>query len=297
MKLKGYAYGLISSISYGLIPLFILPIKQANFPIDTTLFYRFFFSALIVGVYLLIKKKSFKIELKQIPILITLGLLYGISADALFLGYDYLSAGIASTLLFVYPLIVAIIMAVFFKEKLTFSAIVAIAFVLAGVILLSFKDGKFELNPIGLGIVFISALGYGLYIVTVNKSKAKEIKGFTLSFYSFLFTTIYYAIKMIIQKESFVLPSLELTFNFFTFAFVTTVISSIALIFAIKEIGSTATSILGASEPVVAVGVSVLLFGENFSWSLGLGIFMIILGVTLNVLGDACQQKRLKTSL
>ncbi|MFV0180415.1 DMT family transporter [Empedobacter falsenii] len=297
MKLKGYAYGLISSISYGLIPLFILPIKQANFPIDTTLFYRFFFSALIVGVYLLIKKKSFKIELKQIPILITLGLLYGISADALFLGYDYLSAGIASTLLFVYPLIVAIIMAVFFKEKLTFSAIVAIAFVLAGVILLSFKDGKFELNPIGLGIVFISALGYGLYIVTVNKSKAKEIKGFTLSFYSFLFTTIYYAIKMIIQKESFVLPSLELTFNFFTFAFVTTVISSIALIFAIKEIGSTATSILGASEPVVAVGVSVLLFGENFSWSLGLGIFMIILGVTLNVLGDAYQQKRLKTSL
>lgn len=297
MKLKGYAYGLISSISYGLIPLFILPIKQANFPIDTTLFYRFFFSALIVGVYLLIKKKSFKIELKQIPILITLGLLYGISADALFLGYDYLSAGIASTLLFVYPLIVAIIMAVFFKEKLTISAIVAIAFVLAGVILLSFKDGKFELNPIGLGIVFISALGYGLYIVTVNKSKAKEIKGFTLSFYSFLFTTIYYAIKMIIQKESFVLPSLELTFNFFTFAFVTTVISSIALIFAIKEIGSTATSILGASEPVVAVGVSVLLFGENFSWSLGLGIFMIILGVTLNVLGDAYQQKRLKTSL
>lgn len=235
--------------------------------------------------------------MKQIPILITLGLLYGISADALFLGYDYLSAGIASTLLFVYPLIVAIIMAVFFKEKLTFSAIVAIAFVLAGVILLSFKDGKFELNPIGLGIVFISALGYGLYIVTVNKSKAKEIKGFTLSFYSFLFTTIYYAIKMIIQKESFVLPSLELTFNFFTFAFVTTVISSIALIFAIKEIGSTATSILGASEPVVAVGVSVLLFGENFSWSLGLGIFMIILGVTLNVLGDAYQQKRLKTSL
>ena len=297
MKLKGYAYGLISSISYGLIPLFILPIKQANFPIDTTLFYRFVCSALIVGVYLLIKKKSFKIELKQIPILITLGLLYGISADALFLGYDYLSAGIASTLLFVYPLIVAIIMAVFFKEKLTFSAIVAIAFVLAGVILLSFKDGKFELNPIGLGIVFISALGYGLYIVTVNKSKAKEIKGFTLSFYSFLFTTIYYAIKMIIQKESFVLPSLELTFNFFTFAFVTTVISSIALIFAIKEIGSTATSILGASEPVVAVGVSVLLFGENFSWSLGLGIFMIILGVTLNVLGDAYQQKRLKTSL
>jgi len=170
MKFKGYAYGLISSISYGLIPLFILPIKQANFSMDTTLFYRFFFSALIVGTYLFIKKQSFKIDVKQIPFLIILGLLYGISADALFLGYDYLTPGIASTLLFVYPLIVAIIMAVFFKERITISTIVAIVFVLAGVILLSFKEGKFELSPIGLGIVFISALGYGLYIVTVNKS-------------------------------------------------------------------------------------------------------------------------------
>lgn len=296
MKFKGYAYGLISSISYGLIPLFILPIKQANFSIDTTLFYRFFFSALIVGVYLFAKKQSFRVHSKQIPVLIVLGLLYGISADALFLGYDYLSAGIASTLLFVYPLIVAIIMAVFFKERITISTIAAIAFVLAGIFLLSFKDGQFKLNPIGLGIVFISALGYGLYIITVNKSSAREIKGFTLSFYSFLFTTIYYAIKMLIQKESFILPSLELTFNFFTFAFVTTVISSIALIFAIKNIGSTATSILGASEPVVAVAVSVITFGENFSMSLALGIFMIIFGVTLNVVGDAYQQKRIKSS-
>lgn len=99
---------------------------------------------------------------------------------------------------------------------------------------------------------------------------------------------------MIIHKESFILPSLELTFNFFIFAFVTTVISSIALIYAIKNIGSTATSILGASEPVVAVAVSVMIFGEDFSLSLALGIFMIILGVTLNVIGDAYQQKRLK---
>lgn len=292
MKFKGYLFGLLSSISYGLIPLFILPIKKANFSIDTTLFYRFLFSALIVGIYLIIKKQSFKIQLNQIPSLIILGILYGISADALFLAYDYLTAGIASTLLFVYPLIVAIIMAVFFQEKITVSTILAIIFVLAGVFLLSFTDGEFKLNPIGLGIVFTSALGYALYIVVVNKSKAKEMKGFTLSFYSFLFTVIYYAIKMIFLKQSFALPSINLAFNFFTFAFVTTVISSIALIYAIKNIGSTATSILGAFEPVVAVAISVIIFGENFSFSLALGIFMIILGVILNVVGDTYQQRK-----
>lgn len=293
MKFKGYALGLLSSISYGLIPLFILPIKQANFSLDKTLFYRFLFSALIVGVYLLIKRENIKIEIKQIPILIVLGILYGISADALFWGYDYLSAGIASTLLFVYPLIVAVIMAILFKEKISKSTILAIGFVLAGIFMLSFKDGTFEFNPIGLGIIFISALAYSSFIIIVNKSSAQRIKGFPMSFYSFLFTTIYYGIKLWFKKESFTLPSIDLAYNFFTFAFVTTVISSIALIYSIKEIGSTATSILGASEPVVAVGVSVILFGENFSLSLAIGISLIIFGVILNVIGDQLEKRKL----
>jgi len=294
MKFKGYLLGLLSSISYGLIPLFIIPIKQENFSIDTTLFYRFFFSALIVGTYLIVKKQSLKISINQIPTLIVLGILYGLSADALFLAYDYLTAGIASTLLFIYPLIVAIIMGVFFKEKITISTVLAIIFVISGVILLSFTEGEFKLNPIGLAIVFLSALGYALYIVVVNKSNAKTIKGFTLSFYSFIFTVLYYVIKILCLKQSFALPSINMAFNFFTFAFVTTVISSIALIYAIKNIGSTVTSILGAFEPVVAVAISVILFGEHFSISLALGIVMIILGVVLNVIGDAYQQNRKK---
>ena len=292
MKFKGYALGLLSSISYGLIPLFILPIKQANFSIDTTLFYRFLFSALIVGTYLIIKKQSITVEIKQIPVLIILGILYGISSDSLFLAYDYLSAGVASTLLFIYPLIVAIIMAVFFKEKITQATLVAIACVLIGVILLSFKNGNFDLNVVGLGIVLISALAYSSYIITVNKSNVKNIKGFTLTFYSFIVTVIYYAIKMLINKDSFVLPSIDLAFNFFTFALITTVVSSLALVFAIKEIGSTATSILGAFEPVVAVAVSVIIFAEDFSLSLALGILMIIVGVLLNVIGDNYKQRK-----
>ncbi|HEY4538391.1 MAG TPA: DMT family transporter, partial [Faecalibacter sp.] len=228
MKFKGYALGLLSSISYGLIPLFILPIKQANFSIDTTLFYRFLFSALIVGTYLILKKQSIKIEVQQIPVLIILGILYGISSDSLFLAYDYLSAGVASTLLFIYPLIVAIIMPVFFKEKITTATLVAIACVLIGVILLCFKNGNFDINLVGLGIVFISALAYSSYIITVNKSNIKNMKGFTLTFYSFVVTIIYYAIKMLINKDSFVLPSIDLAFNFFTFALITTVVSSLA---------------------------------------------------------------------
>lgn len=59
-------------------------------------------------------------RMKEWFIMIILGLLYALSSEFLFLGYDYLTPGIASTLLFVYPVIVALIMLVFFKERMTF---------------------------------------------------------------------------------------------------------------------------------------------------------------------------------
>ncbi|UYW01729.1 DMT family transporter [Flavobacterium agricola] len=293
MRFKGYFLGLLSSVSYGLIPLFVLPIKKAGFGIDTTLFYRFAFAALLLGSYLLLKQKSFNIERNQILTLAVLGMFYGISSDSLFLAYDYLNAGVASTLLFIYPLLVAIIMALVFKEKLNSTSIFAIVFTLIGVLLLSLQNGKFAINGIGLFIIFISALGYALYIVTVSKSNVKNLNGLVLTFYSFLFTSVYYAVKLLTDSnKNFEIPTFSLGLNLALFALVTTVISSLALVFAIKYIGSTATSILGAFEPVVAVSISVLLFDEFFSLNLALGISCIILGVTLNIIGDAYKNRK-----
>jgi len=293
MKIKGYFWGLLSSVSYGLIPLFILPIKKVNFAIDTTLFYRFAFAALLLGIYLLACKKTFKIEYKQLITLLVLGFFYGISSDFLFLAYDYLNAGVASTLLFIYPLLVAIIMAVFFNEKLNSTSLFAIVFTLLGVFLLSMQNGKFAINGLGLLTIFISALGYALYIITVSKSNVKNLNGLVLTFYSFVCTAGYYAIKLALNTHgNFEIPSINLGINLALFALTTTVISSLALVFAIKSIGSTATSILGAFEPVVAVGISVLLFQEHFSVNLALGIACIILGVTLNIMGDAYKNRK-----
>jgi drug/metabolite transporter (DMT)-like permease len=117
MKLRGYVLGIISAISYGLLPIFILPIKHAHFSLDITLFYRFLFSALMIGGYLLYSKESFLISKKELFIFTVLGICYALSSEFLFLGYDYLTAGIASTVLFIYPVIVALIMFFFYKEN------------------------------------------------------------------------------------------------------------------------------------------------------------------------------------
>jgi drug/metabolite transporter (DMT)-like permease len=285
MKLRGYTLGILSAVSYGLIPIFILPVKQAHFSMDITLFYRFFFSALMVGGYLLYSRESFKINKKEALILAILGICYALSSEFLFLGYDFLTPGIASTVLFIYPIIVALIMLFFYKEKLTKLSGASLLLAFAGVIVLCLKGNGLEINFAGLGIVMLSSLFYALYMVIVNKSNIK-VSGFKLTFYSMFFTSMFFMTKALMANESFAIPSTEVFINFLIFAFLTTVISSLCLVFAIKYIGSTPVAILGALEPVVAVLISVLMFHEKFTSNLLIGITLILFGVTLNVIGD-----------
>ncbi|MGH1517300.1 DMT family transporter [Chryseobacterium sp. JK1] len=285
MKLRGYTLGILSAVSYGLIPIFILPIKQARFSVDVTLFYRFFFSALMVGGYLLCSGESFKINKKEAFILAVLGICYALSSEFLFLGYDFLTPGIASTVLFIYPVIVALIMFFLYRERLTKLSIFSLLLAFAGVIVLCLKGNSMEINFAGLGIVMLSSLFYALYMVIVNKSNMK-VSGFKLSFYSMFFTSVFFITKTSVAGESLAIPSLSLFLNFLIFAFLTTVISSLCLVYAIKYIGSTPTAILGALEPVVAVMISVLMFQEKFTANLSIGITLILLGVTLNVISD-----------
>lgn len=291
MKLKGYALGILSSVSFGLIPIFILPLKKASFSMDITLFYRFLFSALMVGGYLLYSKESFRINKKEALILSVLGVCYALSSEFLFIGYDFLTPGIASTVLFIYPVIVALIMFFCYKEKLTKLSVASLLMAFAGVIVLCLKENGMEINFAGLGIVMLSSLFYALYMVIVNKSNLK-VSGFKLSFYSMLFTSAFFMIKAFTEGESFEIPSVSIFLNFIVFAFLTTVISSLCLVYAIKYIGSTPTAILGALEPVVAVMVSVFMFHEKLTTNLLIGIVLILLGVILNVLSDKRKSRR-----
>jgi drug/metabolite transporter (DMT)-like permease len=204
-----------------------------------------------------------------------LGICYALSSEFLFIGYDFLTPGIASTVLFIYPVIVALIMFFFYKEKLTKLSVVSLLLAFAGVIVLCLKGNGLEINFAGLGIVMLSSLFYALYMVIVNKSNLK-VSGFKLTFYSMLFTSMFFMTKSVIGHQSFAIPSMSIFFNFLIFAFLTTVISSLCLVYAIKNIGSTPVAILGALEPVVAVMVSVFMFNEKFTTNLLIGITLIL---------------------
>lgn len=294
MKVKGYLLACLTAVTYGAIPLFAIPLKRIDFSFDIVLFYRFLFSVIMMGLYLFYKKVDFKITVKESGILALLGLMYSFSAEFLFQGYDYMSAGVASTILFLYPVIVAIIMGVGFKEKISWVVWIAIALAFLGVAALNGGGEGNKISLLGLFIVFLSALSYALYMIIVNKSKVRYMQGIKVSFYSMLFCTLFFLSKSLFKGDFRLIPSFEIGVNLVLFAFVTIVISLIALIAAIQIIGPTTTSIMGSLEPLVAVAISVIMFNEPFTRNLAIGIILIIAAVLLTVLSGNLKKQNKK---
>ena len=289
--LKGYLFALVSALTYGMIPLFMIPLKKLDFfSVDTALFYRFLIAGILILGYLFYQKESVKINLKEGIVLSILGLFYALSAEFLFIAYDFLSPGIASTIFFIYPIMVALILGIFFKEKITLATTISLVIVVVGVAVLSIKpknnDDKdnFGINSIYIGL-FVSILGalmYALYMIIVNKTKIKA-SGVKVSFYSMVFASLFFLVKTLVLGNSVAIPSLEIGTHLTLFALITTALSVVSLVYAIKFIGSTPTAIMGAVEPVVAVMISVGLFDETLTFSLIAGVIIIISGVLIDV--------------
>ena len=262
-NLKGFAYGIATSVTFGLIPLFTLPLMEKGMRFDSILFYRFLFAAIALSGMLLAKKESFRTEMRNLPILILLGAFY---------------TGSAIFMLFV------------FKEKTSWITLLAIGLAICGVARLSIDGGEMRLNGLGVIIVLLSAVAYALYIVTVNKSRVHDMPGRKLTFYVFIVSTSLFFIKAQAGTGIQPIPDLPSFINLVLLAFLPTVVSNITLVQAVHHIGSTLTSVLGATEPVTAVCVGVLVFGEPFTPHLALGILLIIVAVTLIILSKYIQK-------
>ena len=283
-KLNGFLYGLLSSASLGLITMFTITAMQQGMQFESILLYRFAFATLALGVILLIDGQSFRINRRDIPSLLLLAFFYLISAVFLFWGYKFMASGIATTLHFMYPVLTTLIMMLFFREKKSIWRFMAIALAVAGVFFLSQGDDSGSITFIGIFIVLLSALGYALYLVTVSQLKVGQMKGLRLTFYVFLFGTLLLFIGIGTTGHTQPIPNLHTAGNLVMLAIIPTVISNLALVRAVKCIGSTLTSVLGAMEPVTAVCVGIFMFGEPFTNSVGLGIILIITAVTVIIL-------------
>ena len=287
-KLKGVIFGLISAIAYGLNPLGALYLYQDGFTVSSVLFYRYSFAVIGLIIMMFLKREPFSISRREFPILALLGVLFAISSITLYSSFLHMEAGIACTILFVYPIMVAMIMSIFFKERVRLATILSIVLAISGIVLLYQGDGNATLSTWGVILVLLSSLSYAIYIVIVNRAQLK-MSAIKLTLYVMVIGAATVALNSLINPGCGALQPLTTTTQFgfsLMLGIVPTLISLVTMAIAVRLIGSTPTAIMGSLEPVTAVAIGTLVFDERLTSRLLIGIAMILAAVIIIIINN-----------
>ena len=282
----GYPAGIITGITYGLNPLFAKPLMNAGASTEAILFFRYGIAVILLGAYLLLKKENFRITLKQAGVLFSLGLLYTASSTFLFEAYKYIASGLATTLVFLFPAMVAIIM-VFLKVVPSWPVWLSIAATFAGVMIMTGGAGTETVNPVGVWFSIASAFVYALFIVIINKSKViSSIPNSLLTFYALLTGTFFFIGRCLFSGADLMagIDGGMAWCNLIGLAVLPTIVSTASLAIATRNIGATKASVLGVFEPITAILVGTLVFGEALTPNIIAGILISIVAVTFMIM-------------
>lgn len=282
----GYPAGIIAGITYGLNPLFGMPLMRNGASVEGILFLRYGISVLILGAILLMDRQSFWVSRKQAGILLVLGLLYTSSSVLLFTAYNYIPSGLATTLVFLYPVLVALIM-VFLRVVPSWQVWLAIAATFTGVIIMTQSDSTQAINPVGVVLSIGSALVYALFIVIINLSKAiSTVSNSLLTFYSLLVGAVIFLGKVLTSGQDLTagIDTNMDWLNLIGLAIFPTIISTATLAVSTRNIGATKASVLGVFEPITAIMVGTLVFGEPLTNNILIGMLISMAAVTFMIL-------------
>lgn len=284
--LIGYPAGIITGISYGLNPLFGMPLMKQGAEVESILFFRYGIAVLILGAVLLCDRQSFKVTWRQAGILLVLGLLYTASSVTLFEAYKYIPSGLATTLVFLYPVLVALIM-VFLRVVPSWQVWLAIVATFAGVIIMTQGGDTHHINPLGVVLSIGSALVYALFIVIINRSRTiSAIPSSLLTFYTLCVGAVVF-LSRIGMSGTHMLAGITTKLdwlNLVGLALLPTIVSTATLAVATRNIGATKASVLGVFEPITAILVGTLVFGEALTDNIIVGITIAMLAVTFMII-------------
>lgn len=321
-KAKGFFFGILAAVSYGVNPLGAKCLYEEGLNVESVLFYRYGLAALIIGMIMAGKMiagrkvastnsatgyESFKVSRGELSTLTALGLMFVISSLTLYCSFLYMDSGVACSLLFVYPVMTAVLMAMLYGEKITKATAAAIALSLVGVLLLYKGDGETVLSTVGVLLVMVSALSYALYIIVANRASAPEselgtghsklskyiplphrvtihrldMSAMKLSFYVLIVCAVSMVLFSFTSAERHLMPLVtgrEWGYSLML-AIVPTVFSLVSMGIAVRIIGSTPTAIMGALEPLTAVVIGLTVFHEALTVNLVVGILLILTAV------------------
>lgn len=284
-RLFGYIAGIVAGVSYGTNPLFGKALMESGVPILVMLFFRYAFAAGFLAVLMGFKKESFLAKRRELGLLILLGIFFAGSSLTLFCSYEFIPSGLATTLIYLYPAIVALIM-VFLRIYPSWQTWLAISATFGGILLLSTPSGGVLIRIPGILLAIGSALCYSFYLIIVNRSKRiRNVSEHTLTLYSLVTGAVLFAAIRAAQGGSMLegIDTLGDWGNLIGLAIIPTMVSMLTIAISSRYIGPTKTAVLGVFEPLTAILIGTLMFGETLTAKMATGIAVCVAAVVFMI--------------
>lgn len=278
---KGKLYLFLSAFLYGVAPVFAAFAYRGGMNGITLTFLRSAAALPILFLFIGISGRSYKIQKRHIKSIIILGIFGGaLPILLLYMSYMYISIGLATTLHFIYPIIIVIISAVLYHERISRVTLSSVVFVTIGIFM--FSNINTASDKRGIILAVISGILYSFYVIYIDRSGLDRLDHSVLTFYI--------AIIMSIITAIFGLFTDSLSFSVAPQAWYWGLLISLTVTFGamplfqlgVRYEGSSTAGIISTIEPITSILMDLIVLGETVDTGQMLGGAMILFGVLLS---------------
>ncbi len=263
---------LVSAISFGTMAIFATYAYQTGISTYSLLFYRFMLAALIMLPIALIQKRTFP-RGKDLAVLVAMvGVGYAGQSFSYFTALTLIPAPLVAILLYLYPVIVAVLSVFFLDEKLTMNKLGALFLAITGTVLVI----GFEANGNAKGIFWgvSAAVIYAVYNIAGAKVMARN-DVFTASLVVIASAGCTYGLVNV-RTGLFIPHTLPAILTIAAIALICTVIAIFTYFYGIKYAGAVNASMLSTFEPVTTTVLAAIVFGQHIRWGQISGVALIL---------------------
>lgn len=281
----GFILVILSAVLFGIMPLLAKQIYAMGGDALTLCVHRFLFS--VPFLFLIVRRKknvTFALDRRETKKVLILSLGCAATPLLLFQSYQFISSGMATTIHFVYPILVLLGCVLIYREKMTAVKGICAALCLAG-ILCFYTPGE-PAGLKGVALAFASGITYAFYILYYSRSGLSELDPYKLSFYLSIFSTIFLLLAAVPAGGLVFQLPLEGWLMSVGFAFMVSVVATVFFQMGTRLVGPEKASLLSTFEPLTSVIAGILFFQEKLTLRTGAGIAFILSAVLLLTLWE-----------
>ncbi|MEF8779482.1 MAG: EamA family transporter [Haloferacaceae archaeon] len=275
----GVLFVLVASAGFGTLAIFGKLAEAAGLNTATLLAFRFAIGAALLWAGLAFLGRVRSLPTDQLRTAVALGVLYAGFSALFFWGLLYVPAGVAAIAFYTYPAYVYAISVAVLGEGLSRLKLLALLVAVAGVGLIVGADAA-AVDPVGVALVLLAALGYAVYIAG-SRLALGSIDPDLLAGVVLVVTAASFLAFGLASGRLFVPVGLDQWGIVVGIAVLGTALPIFLYVSGLQRIEASRASVLGTSEPLVTVLLGAALLGEVVTLRVGLGGALVLLGVAL----------------